>query len=101
MESLSLAGRASPKEEHENVYIIIQRSVAPTATVNTCEGPLPAGSTPGEETCHIVPPEAMLDLAVFTLYMATSLFIGQMILIFFFFFPASTMLFPLSPGINS
>jgi len=53
------------KEAHENMYIIVQTSLMPTATINTGRGPHPAGSLfQGQEPCHSIPSMVKQDSAV-------------------------------------
>jgi hypothetical protein len=47
MESFNLAERALFEGECEDIYTVIQTSLIPTATMNTCGGPYLAGSVPG------------------------------------------------------
>jgi hypothetical protein len=55
MESLTLAGEHSLKEEHKNMCVIIQTSLTFTATNNNTQGgPCPAGSVPGVGTMLIL-----------------------------------------------
>lgn len=62
-ETLTLERRGhSSMEEHENMYIIIQTSLKPTAAINTCGGPHPAGSVPGSGTMSFCPLQGQAGL---------------------------------------
>ena len=65
------------------MYIIIQTSLMPTATINTHGGPCLLALSQGQEPCHSVPTKAMQDQAettsiTITLLSRTAGDIGEM-----------------------